>query len=597
MSVEKKPENSAEHTMGATENHERPSSEFSPDGSDAYSGSFYEKQPFFLRVVDSFKPINLEDDGIDTSQMTEMEKSIYATSRHPLARSLKGRHLQMIAIGGSIGTGLFVGSGYALWQGGPAGQLISYVLVGYSLYCVVNALGEMSVQFPVSGSFNAFFSRFVDPSWGFTLGLLYALSWLISFPSELVACSITIQYWNSSINPAVWIAVFYVVICSINLFGVKGYGEVEFTLSIIKVLAVIGFIILGICLVCGAGNEGYIGGQYWHKPGAFNNGFKGVCSCFISAAFSFGGVELVALAASETANPRKSLPRATKQVFWRITIFYILTAIIIGCLVPYTDDRLLSGNSSEDITSSPFVIAINNGGIKVLPDIMNAVILIAVVSVGNSSVYGCSRSLASLAVQGLLPKCIGYVDRAGRPLVAIMITNVFGLLGFLAADAEHQSDVFTWFFSVCSLAAFFTWIAICFTHIRFRWALAKQGRSTDEVLFVAPTGIWGSLSGIIILSLIVVGEIWTAIWPIGNEGADNVNFWKSCLSLPLMIILWAGYKTYSRSWNLLMVRLEDVDLDTGRRELDIEVIKQEIAEEKAYIRSRPIWYRIYRMWC
>ena len=217
--------------MGASETRAGPSSEFSHDASDVYTQSSYEKQPLFTRVIDSFKPISLEDDGVDTSQMTEMEKSIYATSRHPLARSLKGRHLQMIAIGGSIGTGLFVGSGYALWLGGPAGQLISYLLVGYSLYCVVNALGEMSVQFPVSGSFNAFFSRFVDPAWGFTLGLLYALSWLISFPSELIACSITIQYWNSSINPAVWIAIFYVVICSINLFGVKGYGEVEFSRS------------------------------------------------------------------------------------------------------------------------------------------------------------------------------------------------------------------------------------------------------------------------------------------------------------------------------------------------------------------------------
>ncbi|OBA22632.1 amino acid permease [Metschnikowia bicuspidata var. bicuspidata NRRL YB-4993] len=594
MSAEKQEDQSPEYTKGVSGEH---LSVFSNDPSDTYSAKSVDERPFFNRFIDSFKPMNLEDDGVDTSQMTEMEKSIYATSRHPLARSLKGRHLQMIAIGGSIGTGLFVGSGYALWQGGPAGQLISYILVGYSLFCVVNALGEMSVQFPVSGSFNAFFSRFVDPAWGFTVGLLYALSWLISFPSELVACSITILYWNSSINPAVWITVFYILICSINMFGVKGYGEVEFGLSIIKVLAVVGFIILGVCLILGVGDQGYIGAQYWHDPGAFNNGFKGVCSCFISAAFSFGGVELVALAASETANPRKSLPRATKQVFWRITIFYILTAVIIGCLVPYTDERLLSGTSYEDVTASPFVIAINNGGIKVLPDIMNAVILIAVVSVGNSSVYGCSRSLASLAVQGLLPKSIAYVDRAGRPLVAIMITNMFGLLGYLAADAENQDVVFTWFFSVCSLAAFFTWIAICFTHLRFRWALAKQGRSTDEVLFVAPTGVWGSLSGMVILSLIVVGLIWTAIWPIGNDGASNIGFWQACLSLPLMIVLWAGYKTYAGSWNMLMVRLEDIDLDTGRREIDIEVIKQEIAEEKAYIRSRPFWYRIYRMWC
>lgn len=563
------------------------------------SSSYYEEEGnFFERLVNSFKPINLEDDGIDTSHMTELEKSVYATARHPLARRLKGRHLQMIAIGGSIGTGLFVGSGYALWQGGPAGVLISYLLVGYSLFCVVMALGEMSVQFPVSGSFNAFFSRFVDPSWGFTLGLLYSLSWLISFPSELVACSLTIQYWNTSVNPGVWVLIFYLLICSINLFGVRGYGEVEFVLSIIKVIAVIGFIIVGICIVCGVGNQGYIGGTYWHTPGAFNHGFKGVCSCFISAAFSFGGVELVALAASETANPRKSLPKATKQVFWRITIFYILTAIIIGCLVPYTDDRLLSGSSSEDITSSPFVIAINNGGIKVLPDIMNAVILVAVVSVGNSSVYGCSRSLASLAVQGLLPKCIAYIDRNGRPLVAIAITNAFGLLGFLACDVENQGTVFTWFFSICSLAAFFTWSAICFTHMRFRWALAAQGRNTDEVLFVSPMGIWGSISGLVILLLIVVGEIWVSIFPIYTYGAaSNETFWENCLSLPLMIVLWAGYKTYSKSWGTFMVKLSDIDLDTGRRELDVEQLKQEIAEEKANIKASPIWYRVYKFWC
>lgn len=565
-----------------------------------YSEYSYEEEEgnVFQRIFNSFKPINLEDDGIDTSEMTDMEKAIYATARHPLARRLKSRHLQMIAIGGSIGTGLFVGSGYALSQGGPAGVLISYLLVGYSLFCVVMALGEMSVQYPVSGSFNAFFSRFVDPSWGFTVGLLYSLSWLISFPSELVACSLTIGYWNSSINPAVWVAIFYVLILSINLFGVKGYGEVEFVLSIIKVIAVIGFIILSICLICGAGNTGYIGTRYWHNPGSFNHGFKGVCSCFISAAFSFGGVELVALAASETANPRKSLPKATKQVFWRITIFYILTAVVIGCLVPYTDSRLLDGSSSEDITSSPFVIAINNGGIKVLPDIMNAVILVAVVSVGNSSVYGCSRSLASLAVQGLLPNFIGYIDRAGRPLVAIAITNAVGLLGFLAADPDHQSTVFTWFFSICSLAAFFTWIAICFTHIRFRRALSAQGRSTDEILFESPFGIYGSISGMVILSLIVVGEIWVSIWPIWNDGApSNITFWQNCLSLPLMLVLWLGHKIYTKTLGTFMVKLTDIDLDTGRRELDIELLKQEIADEKAYIKSRPIWYRVYKFWC
>lgn len=549
----------------------------------------------FSRFIDSFKPVNLEEEGIDTSGMTPTEKSIIASARHPLARRLKLRHLQMIAIGGSIGTGLFIGSGYALASGGPAGVLIGYLLIGYCMLCVVNALGELSVQFPVSGSFNAFFTRFVDPSVGFTLGILYAVSWLVSFPSELIACSMTVQYWNSLINPAVWVAIFYVVIVAINLFGVKGYGEAEFVLSMIKVIAVVGFLILGVCIICGVGTQGYIGGKYWHDPGAFNHGFKGVCSVFISAAFSFGGIELVALAAAETQNPRRSLPKATKQVFWRVTIFYVLTAIIIGCLVPYNNDQLLNGSSSEDITASPFVIAIKNGGIRVVPHIMNAVILVAVVSVGNSSVYGCSRTLASLAVQGLIPSIFGFIDRAGRPMFAIMFTNLFGLLGFIVVN-QNQSDVFTWFFSICSLSSFFTWGMICFTHLRWRWALHAQGRSKDEIIFQSPLDIWGSLSGIAILIFVVGGEIWVSIWPIGYP-ADVVTFWQNCLSLPLLIVMIIAHKTYIRNWKLFMINLVDIDLDTGRREIDIEGLKQEIADDREALSRKPFWYKIYAIFC
>lgn len=555
-----------------------------------------DKESFLKSFIDSFREYRFEDDGIDTSHMTDMEKSIYATSRHPLARRLRSRHLQMIAIGGSIGTGLFIGSGYALWQGGPAGQLISYFLVGFSLYCVMNALGELSVQFPVSGSFNAFFSRFIEPSWGFTLGLMYSLSWLISFPSELVACALTVLYWNKSVNPAVWVAIFYVLICAINMFSVIGYGEVEFVLSIIKVLAVVGFIILGICIAGGVGEQGYLGTKYWHDPGAFNHGFKGVCSCFISAAFSFGGIELVALAASETANPRKSLPKAIKQVFWRIAIFYLVTSVVIGCLVPFNDDRLLTGTSSVDIAASPFVIAISSAGIKVLPDIMNAVILLAVVSVGNSAVYGCSRSLASLAVQGLLPRIVGYVDRKGRPLVAILIASLFGLLGFLVG-AQDEEVVFTWLFSICSLGAFFTWASICLVHIRFRMALSYQGRSTDELIYSSPTGVWGSWAGMIVLILIIVGEVWVSIWPIWTTGPSLETFWKQCLSIVLIIVTWAVFKTVKGTWGLMWIKLENIDLDTGKRELNLEIVKQELAEERALLKLKPIWYKIFKFFC
>lgn len=542
---------------------------------------------YFKQLFNSFKPINLEDDGIDTTKLTPVEKSIIASARHPLARKLKSRHLQMIAIGGSIGTGLFVGSGYALTNG-PGALLLSFFIVGILLLTVINSLAELSVQFPVSGSFNSYFSRFLEPSFGGTFGILYAASWCISFPSELIAAAMTVQYWNTLVNPAVWVAIFWVVIVIINLFGVKGYGEVEYVLSMVKVLAVVGFIILGICITCGVGDQGYIGGRYWHDPGSFSNGVKSVASSFVSAAFSFGGIELVALAAAETKQPNISIPKAVKSTFYRIFIFYILTAIVIGCLVPYTNEDLLDG---VGIAASPFVIAINQGGIKVVPHIMNAVIVLAVISVGNSSVYGCSRTLASLAVQGLLPESFGYIDRNGRPLVAIVFTSAIGLLGFLVVN-ENEGAVFTWFFSICSLSSFFTWITINVVHLRWRWALNAQGRSTDEIIFKSPLGTIGSWLGIVVLSVVILGEIWISIFPIGSP-ADVVTFWQNCLSLPLMIVMWVGFKTFQKSWNILWIKLKDIDLDTGRREVDLELLKQELAEQRQILSSKPWYYKVY----
>ncbi|CZS91223.1 related to amino acid transporters [Rhynchosporium graminicola] len=318
-----------------------------------------------------------------------------------LAMKLKERHLQMIAIGGSIGTGLFVGSGSALATGGPASLIIAYGLVGIMLYCTVHALGELAVAFPIAGAFSVYSSRFIDPAWGFAMGWNYALNWLVTLPLELTAASITVSYWPGakSVSPAALVVIFWFVIVLINFFGVKGYGEAEFIFSIIKVVAVIGFILLGIIIAAGGipdSPQGYLGAGYWYNPGAFNHGFKGLCSVFVTAAFSFGGKELVGLAAAETENPRKSLPSAVKQ-------FYMVSLTIVGCLVPYNDPELLNGTGSQDGNASSFVIAVKNAGISVVPSIMNVVILIAALSVGNSSVYSSSRTMAALSDRGQAP--------------------------------------------------------------------------------------------------------------------------------------------------------------------------------------------------
>lgn len=375
----------------------------------------------FAGFMDSFRQMPPTVDGAQTDY---------------LARTLKGRHLQMIAIGGAIGTGLFVGSGSALAEGGPASLIIAFGLIGIMLYCTVHALGELAVLYPVAGSFAVYGTRFIDPAWGFAMGWNYALGWLVTIPLEIVAASLTLSFWDGAkgINAAAWVTIFLVFIVAINLFGARGYGEAEFVFSMIKVVAVIGFIILSIIINVGGGeNGGYIGGRYWHNPGAFNNGFKGLCSVFVTAAFAFAGTELVGLGSAETANPRKTLPPAIKQVFWRILLFYMVSLTMVGLNVPYNNGQLLDGSSDADATASPFVISIQNAGIDVLPSIFNVVILIAVLSVGNSSIYGSSRTIAALAEQKQAPRIFGYIDRAGRPLVAILFSSAWGLLAFLAA--------------------------------------------------------------------------------------------------------------------------------------------------------------------
>ncbi|KAF2863632.1 general amino-acid permease GAP1 [Piedraia hortae CBS 480.64] len=525
----------------------------------------------------------------------DVEAAAEATASSPLQRSLKGRHLQMIAIGGSIGTGLFVGSGSALAKGGPASLILAFMLIGIMLYCTVHALGEMAVVFPVAGSFSAYSTRFIDPAWGFAMGWNYAMQWLVVLPLEIVAATITIEFWHPTVSNDVFVAIFLVVIIAINLFGVKGYGEAEFFFSIVKVLAVIGFIILGIVLNCGGGPRGgYIGAKYWYNPGAFHNGFKGLCSVFVTAAFAFAGTELVGLAAAETADPRRSLPTAVKQVFWRITLFYIVSLIIVGMLVPYTNKQLLNGTSSADAKASPFVIAIENAGIKGLPSVFNVVIMIAVLSVGNSSIYGSSRTLAALADQGQAPKILGYIDRKGRPIVSIAVASALGFLAFFAGS-KKKDDAFNWMLALSGLSSIFTWGSICFAHIRFRRGWIRQGHTLDELAFRSQPGVIGSWIGFGFNCLVLVAQFWTAIWPVGygsmSSGEQVKSFFSAYLAAPVVIIFYLFYKVWRKT---PIVRSRTMDLHTGLREFNTPEL---IAAEQAERATWPAWKKVYKMFC
>jgi yeast amino acid transporter len=378
------------------------------------------------------------------------------------------------------------------------------------------------------------------------------------------------------------------------LFGVRGYGEFEFGASMIKIIAVIGFIILGIVITSGGAPNGVaFGDRYWHtEQGAFFNGFQGFCSVFVAAAFAFAGTELIGLAAAETGNPRKEVPKAAKQIFARILLFYVLALLMVTLCVDPTDPRLSGGTSSYDARASPFVIAIRNAQINGLPSVFNAVILISVLSVGNSAVYAASRTLLGLAQAGQAPRLFAYIDREGRPLPAVALSMAMGFLSFLIYSAS-RSDVFNWLLALSGLSTIFSWGSICFASVRFRSAWKNAGHTLEELPWQSPLGIIGAWYGYIFCLLVLVFQFIIAAWPIGSDELTSnervVAFFQAYLAFPVVLLFlfigeidWYG-STHSRFvvhkvkgipyaygpekfWRRSWIRIEDIDISTGRRD-------------------------------
>ena len=313
----------------------------------------------------------------------------------------------------------------------------------------------------------------------------------------------------------------------------------------------------------------------------------------MTAAFSFGGTELVGLAAAETANPRRSLPTACKQVFWRIALFYLISLTLVGLLVPYTEPRLI-GTTSSDSHASPFVIAITNASIDGLSSIMNAVIMIAVLSVGNSSIYASSRTLAALAEQGQAPSFFAYIDRQGRPLVAVAFASMFGLFAFISASSA-QEEAFSWLLATSGLSSIFTWSSICLCHIRFRNAWRHQGHTLSELAFTSQAGVIGSWMGLGLNTLILIGQFWTGFAPVGygdKSVNENVaNFFQYYLAAPIVIMCFLGYKFWYKT---PFMTVDNMDLHTGMRELNLREL---LAEERAEQAKWPKWKKFYKLFC
>lgn len=381
--------------------------------------------------------VKLENEEYDVNLKGDMELNV--GGRGATQRRLRNYQVTMIGFCSGIGTGLFVGTGSAYAKAGPAGLLLAYIIVGMVLWCVMQSIAELATLLPTAGSFPHWATRFIDPSVGFSLAISYGYCYTIAIASETSAAAVIVSYWTD-ITPAVVITVGLVLILAINLMSVRFYGETEVVGGAVKVLCFLGLVIVSIVITAGGGPNGEtIGFRFWHDPGAWTNyngitgptgHFLGFLSSFVNASFSFIGVETVVITAAESVDPHRAIPKAARRVTYRIAFFYVLGALLIGIIVSPNAKGLTSG--SDNANSSPFVIAIKEAGISALPSIVNACILIAAWSAGNSYCWVGSRMILAMTTDHQLPQIFGRCTKKGVPYVAVIAAWLFGPLAYLS---------------------------------------------------------------------------------------------------------------------------------------------------------------------
>ncbi|KAG9206598.1 hypothetical protein G6514_003432 [Epicoccum nigrum] len=499
------------------------------------------------------------------------------TDNHHLHRGLKSRHITMIAIGGAIGTGLIIGTGKALAQSGPASILIAYTSVGFLVYIVMTALGEMAAWIPHGSGFAGYATRFCDPALGFALGWTYWCKYIITTPNQLTATALIIQEWvpSTKVNPGIWILIFLIIICGINYFGIKFFGELEFWLSSFKVVTIVGVILLSFILAVGGGPGDATGFKYYSKPGAFKpyiatgdaGKFYGFWSSLVNAVFAYLGTELIGVTVGEAQNPRKTIPRAIKLTFYRILFFYCLSVFFLGMLVPYDSEQLaFASKARTGAAASPFVVAIKIAGIKALPDILNACILIFTFSASNSDLYIASRTIYGLAEEGHAPKIFRWTDKRGVPVPALAISALFCCTAFMNA-ADDSKTVFGYFVNLTTIFGLLSWISLLVSHIWFVRARRAQGITNDQMAYVAPFGLWGSIIALFFCCLIALTKNFN-VFTRGSYGAfDYKNFVTGYLGIPVYLICIFGYKFFMKSKG---VKPHEADFYTGKDEIDRE---------------------------
>lgn len=463
----------------------------------------------------------------------------------------------MITLGGSVGTGIFLTSGYSVFIAGPGGAVCAYIIMAVVVYFLMASLREMTVFSPSSGSFCDYSNRYVSSSFGFAIGYNYWLSWTITIATEISAAVIVLGYWLPDINATLLSISIFLILFAINLLSVRLYGEVEYWLSFLKIAVIITFIILGLWYYITHIDHTYIASNHLptlhhqihnsnnvfinlNKESIFHHGWLGIISVFLFAGFSFQGIELVGVASGEAKHPEKNIPRAIKIVFWRLAIFYVLSILVIALSIKYNDPRLASQNN---VNISPYTLIFSNYMGIYAAHFVNLIIFIALVSTANASMYTATRILWYLSKARHSHPIITTLNKHSIPVNALLISAICGLV-FFALSLVHNGQIFTFLVSTSSLSGFLAWFGISLSHYRFRKYYIKEQGTDKQLKYKANLFPVAPLMCMAVISFIIVAQF------ISLHSTYNwQDFMLLYSSVVLFAVMYTGHKIYTWQQN------------------------------------------------
>ena len=414
-------------------------------------------------------------------------------------RTMKTRHLVMLSLGGVIGTGLFFNTGYIISTTGAMGTILAYLIGALVVWLVMQCLGELSVAMPDTGAFHVWSARYLGPATGYTVAWLYWLTWTVALGSSFTAAGFCMQYWFPQVPVWIWCLVFCIVIFGLNVISTRFFAEGEFWFSLIKVITIVAFIVLGGAAIFGLlpmkdGSPAPL----LHNltvSGFFPHGMLPILMTMVAVNFAFSGTELIGIAAGETENPQKVIPVAIRTTIARLIIFFIGTVVVLAALIPM---------DQAGVVKSPFVLVFEKVGIPYAADLFNFVILTAILSAANSGLYASGRMLWSLSNERTLPACFSRLTRRGVPLTALSVSMLGGVLA-LFSSVIAPDTVYVALSAISGFAVVAVWLSICAAHYVFRRRYLAEGHSLKALIYRAPWFPFTPILGFVLCLLACVG--------------------------------------------------------------------------------------------